>query len=128
MADIVGPSDLCVRLACERLALQTGKLCEVAAEAGCRKRSEVASDTTFALHCEGVSKFLAKYETFGSTLACTNGPSGALPTQAETFGMIESGTALIVELTNHQPLGLALELVNLNSFEQVLSCIRQDRL
>jgi hypothetical protein len=51
MADIVGPSDLCVRLACERLALQTRQLSEIAAEAGRRKRSEVASDAAFALHC-----------------------------------------------------------------------------
>jgi hypothetical protein len=50
VADIVGPRDLGVRLARERVALQSGQFGEIAAEAGSGERAEVASDTTFTLN------------------------------------------------------------------------------
>ena len=55
MADIVRPGDFGVRLARKGVAFQSGQFSEVTTEAGGCERSEVASNTAFALNYDVVS-------------------------------------------------------------------------
>lgn len=79
MADVIGPGNVGVSLARERVALQARQLGEFALEVGGGEGAEVAPDCALAFD-------------------------------------------------NHQPLLLALELVDLNGFVEILGCVLQYRL